>query len=68
MSNIIERYNNQKNKEIPNRLKALTNTNNEPIDSIIESHISVRKTLEQEQIVKDVAEEITKVIENNLKI
>ena len=66
---IVERYNKQKNKEIPNRLKALTKTNadNEPIDSIIESHISIRKKLEQEQIVKDVAEEITKEVEKNLK-
>ena len=66
---IVDRYNNQRNKEIPNRLKALTktNANNEPIDSIIESHISFRKKLDQEQIVKDVAEEITKEVEKNLK-
>lgn len=66
---IIERYNKQKNKEIPNRLKALANTNtkNEPIDSIIESHISFRKKLDQEQIVEDVAKEITKEVEKNLK-
>lgn len=64
MSNIIERYNNQKNKEIPNRLK----TNNEAIDKLIASHNLVTEKQEQEEIEKELAGEILKAIEKSINI
>lgn len=64
MSNIIERYNNQKNKEIPNRLE----TNNEPIDRLIASHNLITEKQEQEKIEKELAGEILKAIEKSINI
>lgn len=59
MSSIIESYNKQKDKNIPNRLKL---DNKTPIDRLVESHNKIKEQQEQKILEKD----IEKIIEDKI--
>lgn len=59
MSNIIDQYNKQKDKNIPNRLKL---DNKTPIDRLVESHNKLQEEQEQKILEKD----IEKIIEDKI--
>lgn len=63
---IEEHINLQKGKEIPNRLKTASNSENEAIDNYIQSRIRIRENLQgqrnNEQVPKELIEDMKKQI------
>ena len=63
---IEEHINLQKGKEIPNRLKTASNSENEAIDNYIQSRIRIRENLQEQrnndQVPKELIEDMKKQI------
>ena len=63
---IEEHINLQKGKELPNRLKTASNSENEAIDNYIQSRIRIRESLQEQrnndQVPKELIEDMKKQI------
>lgn len=63
---IEEHINLQKGKELPNRLKTASNSENEAIDNYIQSRIRIRENLQEQrnndQVPKELIEDMKKQI------
>ena len=72
---IEEHINLQKGKELPNRLKTASNSENEAIDNYIQSRIRIRENLQeqrnndqmQKKLIEDMKKQIIKEIQKSLE-
>lgn len=73
--NETKNINLQKGKEIPNRLKTASNSENEAIDNYIQSRIRIRENLQeqrnndqmQKKLIEDMKKQIIKEIQKSLE-
>lgn len=72
---IAERINLQKNKEIPARQKASSNSENKVVDNYIQSRVEIRNKLQEQEskeqipkkVIEDIKKQIIKEIEDTFK-
>lgn len=70
-----EQINLQKGKEIPNRMKTASNSENEAIDNYIQSRVEIRNKLQEQEnngqipkeIIENIKKQIIKEIEDTFK-
>ena len=73
--NETKNINLQKGKEIPNRLKTASNSENEAIDNYIQSRLRIRENLQeqrnndqmQKKLIEDMKKQIIKEIQKSLE-
>ena len=73
--NETKNINLQKGKEIPNRLKTASNSENEAIDNYIQSRLKIRENLQeqrnneqkQKKLIEDMKKQIIKEIQKSLE-
>ena len=73
--NETKNINLQKGKEIPNRLKTASNSENEAIDNHIQSRLKIRENLQeqrnndqmQKKLIEDMKKQIIKEIQKSLE-
>lgn len=73
--NETKNINLQRGKEIPNRLKTASNSENEAIDNYIQSRLKIRENLQeqrnndqmQKKLIEDMKKQIIKEIQKSLE-